>query len=220
MKLNLRIASIVLGGLFALPLHAAGVDPLWAKVVAQSAENKKWIAQDVEMAFEGNADGKEQKRKVHSQLTGWEKDKPQYKVIAMDPPADPAKPAGKDGSDAIDKLSMGEEMIKIDAPVVRKDGQQLDGKPATMFVVEKSDGPMDMKMQVWVDPATGNIYKMQTHAHAMLMMDVQLTSIYKQHTSGISLPSKSDFKMEILIPFKGAKMKLVNTSSNWVQRPL
>ncbi len=221
MKSSLRIASLALGVLFALPLYAAGVDPLWAKVVAQSDEGKKWVAKDVELSIDGKHDGEVKKVKVFMQLTGWEKDKAIYKTVKIEPPADPAKKGNSEGTAQVDKFSsMSEAMIKIDAPVERKDGQKLDGKPATLFVLEKSEGPMDSKLQVWVDPSSGSIHKIQTHAHVTFMMDMTLNISYKPHASGISMPTQSDFKMDVLIPFKNAKVSLSTNASNWVQRPL
>jgi hypothetical protein len=221
MTLSLRLASLVIGSLFVLPLYAADVDPLWAKVVAQSDEGKKWVAKDVELSIEGKHDGEEKKAKIFMQLTGWEKDKAIYKTIKVEPPADPAKKGGHDGTAQVDKFSsMSEAMIKIDAPVERKDGQKLDGKPATLFVLTKSEGPADTKLQVWVDPASGSIFKILTHARVTFMMDMTLTMSYKPHASGISMPTQSDFKMDVLIPFKNSKMSLSTNASNWVQRPL
>ncbi len=221
MKSSIRFAALALGALFVLPLHAAGVDPLWAKVVAQSDEGKKWVAKDVELSIDGKHEGEEKKVKVVMQLSGWEKDKAIYKTVKVEPPADPTKKGGHEGSAQVDKFSsMSEALIKIDAPVERKDGQKIDGKPATLFVLAKSEGPADTKLQVWVDPASGSIHKIQTHVRVTFMMDMTLNISYKPHASGISMPIQSDFKMDVLVPFKNSKMTLSTNASNWVQRPL
>jgi hypothetical protein len=221
MKSSLRVVSIVLSALSILPVHAADVDPLWAKVVAQSDEGKKWVAKDVELSIDGKHDGEEKKVKIFMQLAGWEKDKAIYKTVKIEPPADKARNGGNEGSGQVDKFtSLSEAMIKIDAAAERKDGQKVDGKPATLFVLTKSEGPMDTKLQVWVDPANGSIYKIQTHARAIFMMDMKLNISYKAHESGISMPTQSDFKMDVLIPFSNSKMSLSTSASNWVQRPL
>src|SRR4051812_29662758 len=95
------------------------------------------------------------KAQVTMQQSGWEGEKPVYKTIAVEPPVDASKSSDIKVSNSVDKFSsMGEALIKIDAKVVRKDSQQVDGKAATLFVVDSSKGPMDMKMQVWVDPAS------------------------------------------------------------------
>jgi hypothetical protein len=221
MTLSLRLASLVLGGLFVLPLHAADTDPLWTKVVARSAEGKKWIAKDVEMAIEGNHEGKLEKKRFRHEFTGWEKDKPVYKTVMIEPLAEAGKPVGQDGGGQVDSFSaLSEELFKIDTKWVRKDGQQIDGKSATLFVVDSTKGPMDVKMQVWVDPANGNIHRLHTHVHGTWMMDMNLNIAYKPHASGLTMPSKTDMKLEVLVPFKGSTMQLTNTTNNWVQRPL
>lgn len=220
MTLRLRFAAIALGGLLVFPLYAAEVDPLWAKVVAQSEEAKKWAAKDVDLTMAAHADGKDEKRSVQTQLAGWEDNKPVYKTVKVEPPEDSAKP-GKKNSNDISKFSqMSEDMIKLDKKVVRTDRQLFDNKPATLFVVDESKGPGSMKMHVWVDPASGNIFRIRTLVHATLMLDMELNIAYKPVSETLSLPSRSEMKMDVLIPFNGAKVHMISTSTNWVQRPL
>ncbi len=220
MTLRLRLAAIAFGSLSFLPLHAAEVDPLWAKVVAQTEEGKKWVAKDMDLTMEAHADGKDEKRKVQMQLNGWDDKKPVYKTVSVEPPEDPGK-TGKKGRNDLTKFSlMSEDMIKMDKKVARTDRQVFDNKPATLFVVDESKGPAAMKMQVWVDPVNGSIYKIQSTAHVTLMMDMELNIAYQPISGSLSLPSQSEMKLEVLVPFNGAKVHMKSNSANWIQRPL
>lgn len=221
MKRSLRLAAVALASLFVLPLQAANVDPLWAKVVAQTEETKKWAAQDIDMTVDGDDGSESKKAKTHSQLTGWENGKPLYKTTRIEPAPDASKKSSDTSTDQVDKMSvMTDGLFKNDTPVVRKDGQQFEGKPATLFVVDQSKGPADLKMQVWVDPASGNIFKIHTYAHVTLIMDMNMIISYKPHASGIHLQNKTDLKIDVLVPFKNARVVISNTATNWVKRPI
>ncbi|MES2297671.1 MAG: hypothetical protein V4582_11550 [Pseudomonadota bacterium] len=199
--------------------HAEPADQLWNKTIAQVTAAKVFVAQDTELVVDGVKDGKDVKKRIKSHLSGWDKEKPLYTVVEIEPKDDPSKPASKTPADGASFSEMTTEMFKPDAKVTRSDGQVLNGKTWTLFQMKKSDGPMDMTMKLWVDPATGSPHKMENHIHGTFMMDVQMNTSYTPQ-GGTSVPTRTEMQIEVLIPFKGAKMHLVNSASNWIVHPV
>jgi hypothetical protein len=218
MKRLVSAASVALLFPVLMPVHAQTVDPLWTKALAQVQAAKGLVAQDTELVVDGIKDGKDIKKTIKSHLTGWDKGKPVYTVVDIEPKPDPSKPAPKPGSESTNFSSTTDELFQADAPVKRTDGQVLNGKTWTLFEIKKSDGPMDVTMKVWVDPESGVLLRTENHIHGTFMMDMQMNTTYVSQGRA-SVPGKTDMRIEVLIPFKGSKMHVVNNASNWIARP-
>lgn len=204
---------------FALPSSAQTVDPLWTKTLAHSAQVKKWAPEDTTMTVDAVAEGKHDKAKTKSHLTGWEKGKPVYDTVQVEPRPQAGKPPAKANSEMTDANNLGDQLMRMNAAVRRSDGQLLHGKSWTTFDVAESKGPMDVAVRVWVDPATGIIYQTESKVRGTLMFDMLLTTLYAPHPQVGSLPDSVEFKMNVLVPFTDAKVNIVSSLANWVPRP-
>lgn len=216
----LKLAVLALAALsLSLPAIAETVDPLWLKTLAYAEQAKKWAPEDTTISVDAIADGKHDKAKTRSRLKGWEKGKPVYDTVQIEPRPESGKPSSKGKTEMTDATNMGAQLMRMDAPVRRSDGQLLHGKRWTTFDVAESKGPMDISVRVWVDPATGIIYQSESKVHGMLMFDLFLTTMYAAHPQAGSLPERLEFKMNVLVPFADAKVNIVSNMDHWIPRP-
>lgn len=204
---------------FAVPSIAQTVDPLWTKTLAHSALVKKWAPEDTTMRVDAVADGKHDKAKTRSHLTGWDKGKPVYDTVQIEPRPEAGKPPVKANSEMTDANNLGDGLMRMNAPVKRADGQVLHGKRWTTFDVAESKGPMDVAVRVWVDPATGIIHQTESKVRGTLMFDMVLTTLYAPHPQAGSLPDSALFKLKVLVPFTDATVNIASSMSNWIARP-
>jgi hypothetical protein len=204
---------------FALPSVAQSVDPLWTKTLAQSALVKKWAPEDTTMTVDALADGKHDKAKTRSHLKGWEKGKPVYDTVQVEPKPQAGKPPIKANSEMTDANNLGDGLMRINAAVRRSDGMVLHGKSWTTFDVAESKGPIDVAVRVWVDPATGIIHQTESKVRGTLMFDMLLTTLYGPHQQVGSLPERVEFTLKVLVPFTDAKVNIVSSMANWIARP-
>lgn len=205
---------------FALPSSAQTVDPLWTKTLAHSALVKKWAPEDATMTVDALADGKHDKAKTRSHLKGWEKGKPVYDTVQIEPKPEAGKAPAKASSEMTDATNMADQLMRANAPVRRADGQLLHGKSWTTFDVSESKGPVDIGVRVWVDPATGIIHQTESKVHGTMMFDLFLTTSYAPHPQAGSLPDRIEFRMKVLVPFTDARVNIVSSMDNWIARPL
>ncbi|MFC5462041.1 hypothetical protein [Massilia niabensis] len=218
MKPSVAFAAVCLSLSLAAPSQAQA-DPLWEKAVLQAAQMKKWAPGEVQLVAEGTADGKAERTRVRQRLTGWEKGDPVYETTQIEPPPEAGKKPGKSQFDMKGIGEMSEELLRSDAKVRRRDNQRLHGKSWTLFEVDQSKGPMDIKVRLWVDPATGVAHQMETTAHGTMMMDMSLLTAYRPHPKAGSLPARFDFRMKVLVPFVDAGVKIASDMERWVPRP-
>lgn len=215
-----KLAALAIAAIsFALPLHAQSVDPLWAKTVAHSDLVKQWAPVDKVTVVDATDDEKHEKVKTKSHLKGWENGKPVYDTVQVEPKADAGKTAGKGKNEINDASNMSNGLMRLNAPVRRTDGQQLDGKTWTRFDVAESKGPIDVSVRLWVDPLTGVAHQVESKLHGTMMFDMFMTTQYAPHPKAGSLPERMDFKIKILIPFVDAKVDIVSRMDNWIPRP-
>ena len=214
-----KLAALALAFSFALPSGAQTVDPLWTKTLAHAALVKKWAPEDTATKVDAIAEGKRENARTKSHLKGWENGKPVYDTVQIEPPPDTGKPTSKGKNEMSDAASMGENLMRPDAPVRRTDGQQLHGKSWTIFDVAESKGPMDVSVRLWVDPVTGVAHQVESKVHGTLMFDMFMTTAYAPHRQAGSLPERSDFKIKVLVPFVDAKVNIVRSMDNWIPRP-
>lgn len=213
-------ALAVMAVSFVLPASAQSVDPLWAKTLAHSALVKTWAPADATMTLDAIADGKHDKAKTRSRLKGWEKGKPVYDTVQIEPKPQAGKAPPKASSEMTDAIHMADQLMRADAPVRRADGQLLHGRSWTTFDVSESKGPMDIGVRVWVDPASGIIHQTESKVHGTLMFDLMLTTSYAPHPQAGSLPDMIDFTMKVLVPFTDVRVNIVSSMDHWVARPL
>ena len=205
---------------FALPASAQTVDPLWTKTLAHSALVKKWAPEDATMTVDALADGKHDKAKTRSHLKGWEKGKPVYDTVQIEPKPEAGKAPAKASSEMTDATNMADQLMRANAPVRRADGQLLHGKSWTTFDVSESKGPVDIGVRVWVDAVTGIIHQTESKVHGTMMFDLFLTTSYAPHPQAGSLPDRIEFRMKVLVPFTDARVNIVSSMDNWIARPL
>ena len=213
--MKLILASLLL----ASPAQAQTIDPLWEKTVAQANAARKWVAQDTEFVVNARVKGEDKVIRTRSHLAGWDGSKPHYDTTVIEPRPEAGKtpPDANMGSEGFALMADG--LIKLDAPVKRQDGQVLDGKTWTVFRLAESQAVLDIKVSIWVDPVTGALHLVDSHVHGMLMMDMTMKTRYVAHAQAGVVPANIDIDMEVLIPFKGGKMHMVNTPTNWIVRP-
>ncbi|MES2128930.1 MAG: hypothetical protein V4463_16795 [Pseudomonadota bacterium] len=203
--------------LFATSAHAETADPLWEKVIAQSDAAKKWVAQDVDMVATARAKGEDRMFHTRGHLSGWDGNKPRYDTTMVEQkPVTGKKADAQISGDVFAQMADG--MIKADTPYKRRDGQVLDGKTWTVFEVDQSQATMDFQAKIWVDPVSGGLHLVDTHMRATLMMDLYMKTRYAPHAQAGSLPSDIDMNVDVLIPFKNAKLHIVSTNANWIAR--
>lgn len=214
-----KFAALVVACSFVLPSTAQTVDPLWAKTLAHAALVKKWVPEDTVTKVDATGEGKRERAKVKSHLKGWEDSKPVYDSVQVEPPPEVGKSTPKGKIEMSDAENMGEQLMRLDAPVRRTDGQVLDGKSWTTFDLAESKGPVKVSVRLWVDPLTGVAHQVESKLHGTLMFDMFLTTIYAPHKQAGSLPKRSDFKINVLVPFVDAKVNITRSTDNWIPRP-
>lgn len=219
LKLFKLAALAIVAFSFASPSIAQAVDPLWTRTLAQSALVRKWAPEDTTMTVDAIADGKHDKAKTRSHLKGWEKGKPVYDTVQIEPKPEAGKPPVKANSEMTDANNLGDGLMRINAPVRRSDGMVLHGKTWTTFDVAESKGPIDVAVRVWVDPATGIIHQTESRVRGTLMFDMALTTLYAPHRIVGSLPGNVEFALKVLVPFADAKVNIAGTMANWIARP-
>ena len=210
--------SLALACLWALPAHADGIDPLWAKAVEQSKNAKKWIAQDIDMELEGSeSDKPAEKTKLHMHLNGWDGTKPQYQVTVLEPKSPPSKDS-KGSGDMDSLLTMADNLLKPNAKVKRVDGQTMDGKTWTVFELRESKTVFDITVKMWVDPESGKLHYVDAHLRGTLMFDADIKTNYVDTQQFGTVAKQTDFRIDVLIPFQNAKAHVASRSSNWIAR--
>ncbi|MET0855506.1 MAG: hypothetical protein ABWY27_02040, partial [Telluria sp.] len=128
-----KLAAFALAALsLALPLQAQTVDPLWTKTLAHSALVKKWAPEEKTMRIDASGDDKNERVKVRARLKGWDNGKPVYDTVQIEPKPEPGK-SSKGQTEMNDANNMTDELMRMNAPVKRTDGQVLHGKSWTMF---------------------------------------------------------------------------------------
>ena len=214
-----KLAAFAIAGLsFALPLHAQTVDPLWTKTLAHSALVKTWAPEEKNMRIDAVTEDKHERVKVKARLNGWKNGKPVYDTVQIDPKPEPGKSA-KGQVEMSDASNMSDELMRMNAPVKRSDGQVLHGKSWTMFDVAESKGPIDVSVRLWVDPVTGVAHHVESKIRGTLMFDMFLATTYAPHKQAGSLPERSDFRLKVLIPFVDAKVNIVSSMDSWTSKP-
>lgn len=196
--------------------HAADVDPLWTKVIAQNNAIKKWAAKDIEQTIVATKDGDPSKTiNIKKQLSGWEKNKANYVVLSITPPpSDPAKVLKP--FDLAELFAPVEaEIFSPQASVKRSDGQTLNGKAVVLFEVTNSEA----LVKIWVDGNSGALQKRVVEMSVAFTMDGNLTTNYLTDASGQSLPRDVETKLNIKIPFKKAKIEIKDAYTNWTTQP-
>ena len=219
MKLFKVALLVVSTFLFALPSIAQTVDPLWSKTLAHAAQVKTWAPENKEVSADSTKDGKHQTIKTRSRLQGWEKGKPVYDTVQIEPKPEAANPAAKKKGEMPDVTAMTDALMRPNAPVRRTEGQSLHGKSWTLFEVAESDGPGEMTIRLWVDPQTGVAHQVESKVHGPLMFDAVMTTEYAPHPLAGSLPQRMDLMLKVLMPFKKSTAHVVGTMDNWIPRP-
>jgi hypothetical protein len=214
-----KLAAFALAALtLALPLQAQTVDPLWTKTLAHSALVKKWAPEEKTMRIDASGDDKNERVKVRARLKGWDNGKPVYDTVQIEPKPEPGK-SSKGQTEMNDANNMTDELMRMNAPVKRTDGQVLHGKSWTMFDVAESKGPVNVSVRLWVDPVTGVAHHVESKLRGTFMFDIFMATTYMPHKLAGSLPERSDFRLKVLVPFVDAKVNILSSMDNWVPRP-
>ncbi len=211
------IATITATAILACPLFAHATDPLWAKVSAQNKELKNWIAQDMETQLDSNS-GDRKHIKMVSHLSGFEKDKPVYQVVSIDPP--PAKgKASKEAPNFDSFTAIGSALLADDAPVKRLEDQTLNGKK--WAVIEIADSKMGTKVssRLWVEPESGALHQTELTMRIPLMIAMSIVTKYTSHPTAGVVAEQMEMQGERLTPFTGEKFHVLTRPTNWIARP-
>lgn len=197
----------------------AQTDPLWEKALAQAAQVRQWEPGALQLTADSIRGGNSKHAQVRQRLIGWNKGEPVYESVQITPPpAQGSKPKGVFDTKIIRKAS--DELLKPDSKARRIDNQLLAGKTWTLFEAEQSDGPMDVKLRLWVDPASGVAHRMETTMHGALTMDAGMLTVYKPHPDAGSLPERFELRLKVLLPFAGSTTDIVGEMDGWVRRPV
>ncbi|MFC0135449.1 hypothetical protein CR105_14840 [Massilia eurypsychrophila] len=216
---SFKLAAFATAALsLALPLQAQTVDPLWTKTLAHSALVKKWAPQEKTTRIDASGDDKNERVKVRARLKGWDNGKPVYDTVQIEPKPEPGKSA-KGQTEMNDANNMTDELMRMNAPVRRTDGQVLHGKSWTMFDVAESKGPVNVSVRLWVDPVTGVAHHVESKLRGTLMFDMFMATSYVPHKVAGSVPERSDFRLKVLVPFVDARVNILSSMDNWVPRP-
>jgi hypothetical protein len=215
----LKFAALAIAAMaFALPLHAQTVDPLWTKTLAHAALVKKWAPEEKDLRIDAVAEDKHERTKVKARLKGWENGKPVYETVQIEPKPEPGK-VTRGQNEMNEAGNLGDDLMRMNAPVKRTDNQVLHGKSWTMFDVAESKGPVNVAVRLWVDPVTGVAHHVESKIRGTLMFDMFLATTYAPHKLAGSLPERSDFRLKVLVPFVDAKVNILTSLDNWTARP-
>jgi hypothetical protein len=214
-----KFAAVAIAALaWALPLHAETVDPLWSKTLAHAALVKKWAPAEKDLRIDAVAEDKHERTKVKARLKGWENGKPVYDTVQIEPKPEPGK-LTRGQNEMNEAGNLGDDLMRINAPVKRTDNQVLHGKSWTVFDVAESKGPVNVAVRLWVDPVTGVAHHVESKIRGTLMFDMFLATTYAPHKLAGSLPERSDFRLKVLVPFVDAKVNILTSLDNWTARP-
>ena len=219
MKL-LALIRVWLLVLLSLSLPAAAEDTLWTTTLAQAKASKQLVAADIDIVVTYERDPL---RPVHfrSHLSGWEKGNPVYSTMEVDPLPGASRGKGQSIVNMMHAIvDMAGEIPEPGAKVSRSDGQALDGKTWTVFQQSESGVGRKMASKIWVETETGCIHQVDTDLHVALYVDGRMKISYAADTKGRCLPRQIDANIDFIIPFKKMKIKMKQTASNWVVRPV
>lgn len=199
-------------------LSAQASDPLWSKVVAQSIEMSKWVAQDMESDIEA-IDGDIFHLKSTLHLNGWKKDKPLYVIskLSVEPEMPNEKAPTPSDFDAFARLA--DIVLTENLAVTRTDSQPLDGRLWTKFQWEIKKTVGSRAFTVWVSPETGCPYKLDSSIHIPFMADVNASSHYSKDEQERCLLKQVEMSITSLIPFQKGKVRLKQTPLTWIEKP-
>jgi hypothetical protein len=190
--------------------HAAEPDPLWIKVLDKRNAMKKWIANEVEVKFDYHGE----QRSFKKQLVSWDQSTPVYKVSSSLPEGVAKKLTGKtlDPAKPFEKLL--ENIYSPDFAVSRQDKVIFNGKATTLFAANSGIAPR-LRLNIWVDPESAAIYESELEIYMPLAMHVKTVARFQLDDLGRNLPLNTETEMEILIPFKGDKVRIRDSYSQW-----
>jgi hypothetical protein len=190
-------------------------DPLWIKVVGHQQVLKNWVAKDIEQVMVAQKSDNESKTvKLKKQFSGWEKNKPVYTIVSMEPASSNSE-QHKKIPDMMDLFDGSEAQLLSNATKVkRSNGQLVDGKNTVLFESSTSN----MKMKLWVEPESGVWVKREVEMEIMFTLEGKISTLFQIDASGFALPKSNEIKFNILIPFKKAKVDMIETYQNWLKR--
>jgi hypothetical protein len=198
-----------------MSVRAETPDPLWLKVIAHQQVMKNWVAKDIEQVMVAQKPDNETKTvKLKKQLSGWEKNKPVYTLVSMEPPSSNPD-QHKKIPDMMEMFGNTEDQLfSKETSIKRSNGQLLEGKNTVLFETSTSG----MKMKLWVEPETGMWVKREVDMEVMFTLEGKISTSFQLDANGLALPKTNQIKLNILIPFKKAKVDMLDTYQNWVKR--
>ncbi|MES2318239.1 MAG: hypothetical protein V4631_12185 [Pseudomonadota bacterium] len=219
MKLVTLIFRLGFAILLLLSLPARADDTLWNKTLAQAKASKQFVPGDIDIAVTFGRDPLTPKR-FRSHLTGWENGNPVYSTTEVNPLPGASQDRGKSIVTMINAIvEITGELPDPQLKALRLEGQVIDGKSWTEFQQSETGIGKKLVAKIWVHPETGCLHQVDANTHAALQADARIHISYMADATGRCLPQQIDADIDLLIPFKKTKMKLTQTSSNWVERP-
>lgn len=195
---------------------------MWRKTVERAQAAHLLVASEIDMNASISKGGQPASpAHFQSHLSGWAQGKPVYTTTELDVLPGAAKKNGQAISTMMNSIVDTEQSLLVpEAKVRRVDAQRLDGKNWTVFHLEDGSVGRKMTARVWVDAETACIHQIDTDLHLALYMDARVKTAYAIDAQGRCLPGKIDADIEILVPFKGGKMKMTQSATDWIARPL
>ena len=205
----------------ALPLPAWADDGLWTKTMENSKVARQWVAGDIDM-FATLTSAGAAARKLHfrSHLSGWAKGQPVYTTTEIDPSPDATASKGASTIKMMNSFIGIANMGLEDGKTTRSDGQTLDGKTWTVFLQDHGNMGQKINAKIWVDADTGCVHQLDMDLHFTMYADGHMKTSYGIDAQGRCLTRQLDGDIDIIIPFKHAKMTMMQTPSNWIERPV
>lgn len=195
------------------PVHAENNDALWKSVTAQLEVSRKWAAGVIDVISDVDKGNGVRHMSATMHLSGWEKQKPVYTTVKKQPEEKAIDLTFLNGITAI-STSMTE-----DETPTRTDGVALDGVTCTVFESQFSKALNKGTMKLWVDAGTNKLRQMVLIFHSPFFADGTVITHYVAGAQGQVLPGVVDYDLNILIPFRNAKIRIQQASSAWVAVP-
>lgn len=201
---------------------AQATDPMWRKTVERAQAAQLLVARETEVSASVSKNGQPASTAhFQSHLSGWAQGKAVYTTTELDVSPGAAKKNSQASSAMMNSIvEMEQSLLVPEAKVRRLDAQRLDGKSWTVFHVEDGGVGRKMAARIWVDAETACIHQVDTELHVALYIDAHVRTAYAPDAQGRCLPGKIDADIDIIVPFKGAKMKMTQSPTDWVVRPL
>jgi len=139
------------------------------------------------------------------QLVGWDKGTPNYTVIKTTSDKPENKDKKQPDFSMLARLS-DDGLYKPETNLNRVDNQMIDGKNASLFQGSIDSG---FKVKIWVDKETGHPLQRIDEISIPFVTDSVQTTRFALDAEGRNLPTSTNIKVVVKIPFKSGKAETI-----------